>query len=756
MSDERPEAEGNEPKKGAESKSDDGASEEKSASKSEKDTARTTSGPKSTPAEAERSVKPKSGGLPVKWIAAGAAVVVAVVAAVLLSSGKGAEKREIPDLHITAADQSLLIGYARASLEGQKPAPLPPSIAKVCGRHVFIELFKNEEQNFVYAVSDPVLETQFCLPQAIENAVRRLKESKSFQEGWASKVKDSRLALSVTSTRVKPARMVYIAKTEKMKGLEQKRVGWRLHSEDLEIGKTGLYLRTLGEKDVKRLWAPPIQGVVQAHGREDNFVHLREFSKRHFGRVGFKDTDGEAEKPKVKAYTFQTLDILERETGKSADPLNPVRGNVMYGRVDADDIYDTAVRMTDYLVNILDAQGRFDYEYYADSDTSAKSYNIVRHAGTTYSILLTHRYTGDKKYLDAGLRAKDYIIQNLKYQEYKPMPYHGKPGSVPPPFPEPDGSVKLLALVEGERVALGATALSLLAFTEIPKDALDPADAERIRHMVNLTWYLQCESGGFYTDYKEALTTKCPDPQPLYFPGETLLALNALHQKQPDPAYFRLSEKSVGFELKRFRDGTWPDHWVMQALDLLEQNYPEEAKKGDWVKAGHDMAVKYIASQYLYDRDYAPEPPDQELEGGYKVKGGPPRNTPTGSRSEAVAGIYRLLKREKKTAEASVLGDHLLAAAYFLAQEMYRPENTYYLKDPKQAMWGLRGSMIDPTIRIDFNQHALVGIWGAWEVALDRKGIGWPLPEGDLKTELDAKANSGKLVTKWGTRKAID
>src|SRR5688572_30236618 len=136
----------------------------------------------------------------------------------------------------------------------------------------------------------------------------------------------------------------------------------------------------------------------------------------------------------------------------------------MYGRVDADDIYDTAVRMTDYLVNILDAQGRFDYEYYADSDTSAKSYNIVRHAGTTYSILLTHRYTGDKKYLDAGLRAKDYIIQNLKYQEYKPMPYHGKAGSVPPPFPEPDGSVKLLALVEGERVALGATALSLLAF----------------------------------------------------------------------------------------------------------------------------------------------------------------------------------------------------------------------------------------------------------------------------------------------------
>jgi hypothetical protein len=111
-----------------------------------------------------------------------------------------------------------------------------------------------------------------------------------------------------------------------------------------------------------------------------------------------------------------------------------------------------------------------------------------------------------------------------------------------------------------------------------------------------------------------------------------------------------------------------------------------------------------------------------------------------------------LLKRHDKKADAEKMGDHLLAAAYFLAQEMYRPENMYYLKDPAYSLWGLRGSMIDPTIRIDFNQHAVVGIWGAWEVAMDRKGIGWPIPEGQLGEELRAKANAGKLITKWGTR----
>ena len=79
-----------------------------------------------------------------------------------------------------------------------------------------------------------------CMPQAIENAARRLKEMKAFKDAWTGKTSEARLALSVNTTPIEPARLVYAEKTEKMKGLELKRVGWRLHSEDVEIGKTGI------------------------------------------------------------------------------------------------------------------------------------------------------------------------------------------------------------------------------------------------------------------------------------------------------------------------------------------------------------------------------------------------------------------------------------------------------------------------------------------------------------------------------------
>jgi hypothetical protein len=350
------------------------------------------------------------------------------------------------------------------------------------------------------------------------------------------------------------------------------------------------------------------------------------------------------------------------------------------------------------------------------------------------------------------LRAKDYIVRKLETKPYEAQAFHSKEGAVPAPFPEPDGSVTLLALADAGTASLGATALSLLAFSQIPADSLSPADSKRIEQMVNFVWFLQCESGGFYTDYDEALKGKCPDPQPLFYPGETLLALNALYQVDPKPQYLDIARRSVKFELERFYGGDSADHWVMQALELLQVNLPKEAAEKDWIRAGYDMGISYIERQYMSGRDYALPPPRPEYEGGYATSFGPPYNTPAGSRSEAVAGIHRLMRNVGRKEDEARFGDHLLAAAWFLTRETYRPENMFFLANPDKALWGLRGTAVDQAVRIDFNQHALVAVWGAWEVALDRGGIGWPIPTGEEAERLQRQAAAGELITKWGTR----
>ena len=43
----------------------------------------------------------------------------------------------------------------------------------------------------------------------------------------------------------------------------------------------------------------------------------------------------------------------------------------------------------DYLISSISAEGKIRYQYYVAKDKDSRSYNLLRHGGTTYSILLS-------------------------------------------------------------------------------------------------------------------------------------------------------------------------------------------------------------------------------------------------------------------------------------------------------------------------------------------------------------------------------
>ncbi len=673
-----------------------------------------------------------------------------VVLVVALGAMGGKPAAPTADFQLSAEQKTAALSYARAMLKGEQTAA-PAAIQDICGRHAFVELFRHRRTNYIFGASHVSKKTKKCLPEAIQAAVQALEENSDYVRSWKPHLDEARLGVEVRSTELRKLAWKHYGRSGR--GAADRK-GWHLNGKDFELGLDGVLFIREHKGETLRHIVPAMEAIAVDHGHGDTYINLRTYAGDHLQKVGVMRYREKRDKPSdVDAYAFKTDFFLEAEPGKAESPLSAERGNLDYGRVDADDIYDTAAHLTDYLVRVMDEQGRFDYEYYPNNDRSSPDYNIVRHAGTTYSILFTYKFTGDEKYLKAGLRAKDYIISKLDERDYIEQEFHSKPGAVKVPFLEEDGTVKLLALVDANQATLGATALSLLAFAQIPPDKLSPEDAQRIKQMVNFMWFLQCESGGFYKDYQQALKGKCPDPQPLYYPGETLLALNALYQVDPKPQYLDIARRSVKFEIDRFYAGSSADHWVMQALELLQKNLPEEAEEKDWVKAGWDMGLTYIKRQNMSDRDYAKSPQRPEYEGGYYSSMGAPYNTPAGSRSEAVAGIYRLMKNVGRREDADRMGDHLLAASWFITREMYRPETIFYVANPEKALWGLRGVATDQAVRIDFNQHALVAVWGAWQVALERGGIGWPLPKGKEADELKKKAAAGELITKWGTHK---
>jgi hypothetical protein len=79
-----------------------------------------------------------------------------------------------------------------------------------------------------------------------------------------------------------------------------------------------------------------------------------------------------------------------------------VAGLVVWPGTPAESKYlQAATAGGDYLVAQMNADGSFVYEYDPITRKKSSSYNMLRHAGTTFSLIELHEATGDAKYLAA-------------------------------------------------------------------------------------------------------------------------------------------------------------------------------------------------------------------------------------------------------------------------------------------------------------------------------------------------------------------
>ena len=73
-------------------------------------------------------------------------------------------------------------------------------------------------------------------------------------------------------------------------------------------------------------------------------------------------------------------------------------------------LLNSAILGGNYLVNATDDQGIFVYDYDPVENVESGSYNILRHAGTVYSMLQLYDVTGDEQLLLSSEKAINYLL----------------------------------------------------------------------------------------------------------------------------------------------------------------------------------------------------------------------------------------------------------------------------------------------------------------------------------------------------------
>jgi len=624
-------------------------------------------------------------------------------------------------------------GVARAILYGGG-APTTTAIDGLPGHRVFLCAYQDKpSQTCATGVGKR-------LSDSVQSAAKELRKQHGNVVN-ASRKADIRLKLDVV-TRAQPA--TFKRNMEKPKKRKVARYGYWVQSGEQsswilpsEILEKGLFSDKRNKKGIPR------KGVVKALSRRNPSLGElpEEFDYDQIRTTAWveKLSDGDKVPGIVRLYRTHLWD---------------------FDSVDTERLLQRTVWAADYLISSIDEDGKIRYRYYPSRDKDSRSYNLLRHGGTTYSILQAYDRTKFEPYLAASMKAIDYLFAHCRRDK--------RSG----PYGPDDGGESLFIVSPGDQVKLGGAGLALVMLDQYVEAT---GDTERYREEAQafgrflvssqqkecIPQYNRTECDGEFI-YFPSLKPGGPPTNldgSAYYPGEAILGLVRLYSWDPNPLWLETAVRAADW-LIQVRDSgknerqLANDHWLMIALSYL-YNY---TKREDYLN--HSLALAR-AVEYQYNKNLKTAKNYRDYRGGYYD---PPRSTPAATRGEGLVAVLDTCSLAGKTCEWVENLLHETVRHEMLSQ--YDPDTTYWMKNKRKSFGGWNGGLIDPSIRNDFVQHNMSSILGTerhlyrkqgtavpggpeWTNLNIDKGLTWPgVPEEDMaKLRVDTLRFRGK--TTW-------
>ena len=341
----------------------------------------------------------------------------------------------------------------------------------------------------------------------------------------------------------------------------------------------------------------------------------------------------------------------------------------------------------DYLKNMVPSDGRFVYVYYPGRNSISRSYNILRHCGTIYSMLEVYEQTKDKELLKSAKKALDYAVRQMK-----------------------DYTDDTVCIVEDDVLKLGGNGLAAIALSKYIEQTGDNEYLEKLKKIGKWFQHIQAENGKFKFHKQYYSTRKIIDKPCAYYPGEALLGIMRIYALTKDKSLVKTAVAGAKYIINiRDKDtslkDTYHDHWLLYALNEIhrQEQHPEFLTKS-----------KRIVKSMLLSMNNDPKKP--EIIGSYYSN---PRSTPTATRSEGILAAYRLFKDYNCKVESKEALDAVKMSILFQLRTQFRPENVLFFAVPEKVIGGFQRGPTNYSIRIDYVQHNISSIINLYKIMKD-------------------------------------
>jgi len=543
--------------------------------------------------------------------------------------------------------------------------PDDPDLPDICDRPVVVTILR-ENNPPVWGVG-----SQGCIRESLLRAVYQLTQDENFQRFYM-------LDLSKITVRID---ILYSRKQLDLTDLSKVRV---------EPGIHGLILQN-GDQ---LTFQPPYAFLYYSWEEEKRGrgIRTRRLEKQ-LDYLSEAAEVGEGNWRDYPIYRFLTISFLQHRP--DFVPLRVFRDASLIKNFRSSQIGRAAIdagRYLDKTFNYHSQRFRYRFNPVTLEKSSYTTYNSVLHAGTVYGMVSLYKASQKEEFFNVTHSSMDYLIKRIS-----------------PPLLEPE----LLCVKRSYVAQLGTSALTLIALSELPEKLLSNIGIPRINRLARFISEMQESDGRFYNFYWQRLIGYMPQKQSAYFAGESLLALVRYYKINPNVEWLHAARSAADFQIKEFERTGKPNTWTIQGLAELHEIDPQH-RYAEACFAMADYLLRHQWGNPLKKRRVI----YPDYRGGFDNTT-PPRTADTARRLEALLAAHRLAFQMDK--DTSFYEKSILAATYFILQNQYRRDNIYWIKLPDQVRGAFRNGLIDPEIRMDTCQHAIVALTGAYDVAYMRE-----------------------------------
>lgn len=404
--------------------------------------------------------------------------------------------------------------------------------------------------------------------------------------------------------------------------------------------------------------------IIDYDEHELNLTNLNSYLKSR-GNIQLK-----ALPSKVK--TFTTLGYFCDEDNNAYELYNEGAntGRRVIDNLDKSHINYIVENARNYLLNMIQDDGKFVYGYNPLEDTVNESYNTLRHAGSVWACIVSYDETSNSS------MQKEKIDLSLEYLNNT--------------ITKKDDDTYYVVELEDTDIKLGGNALSIIAMCEYIDRFSDNKYLDVVKKLGNGILSMQ-HSNGSYTHIIDVNDYSVVEEyRTVYYDGEATFALCKLYGLTKDEKYLNAAKKSMDYFIEN-NYIQYGDHWISYATNEITKYVDDEEY--------YEFGLRNIAYSLddILEKDYTSHINLEMLVKGYELY------NRIVEKNIDVSYLYFFPLDKFK----SVLNSRL----HFQLNSYLYPEMAMYLKNPSKYCNTFFIRHSDFRIRIDDIQHSILGYY---------------------------------------------